>query len=105
VLDQLCATAPEHLRPGGAVLIVHSEVCDAETTLRAYAAGDLAGDVVARERGPLGPLLRERRTELERRGFLRPGQQEEEVLVLRGRARDAGSKVVTAARRRRFAVP
>jgi hypothetical protein len=98
VLDQLCAAAPEHLRPGGVVLIVHSEVCGAQTTLRAYAAGDLADDVVARERGPLGPLLRERRTELERRGLLRPGQREEEVLVLRGRARDAGSAAVAERR-------
>jgi release factor glutamine methyltransferase len=88
VLDQLCAAAPEHLRPGGVLLIVHSEICDAQATLQAYAAGALAGDVVARERGPLGPLLRERRTELERRGLLRPGQQEEEVLVIRGRVRD-----------------
>jgi release factor glutamine methyltransferase len=91
VLDQLCADAPSHLRPGGVVLVVHSEVCDAQTTLSAFAAGDLAGDVVACERGPLGPLLRERRTELELRGLLRPGQQEEEVLVLRGRARYTGS--------------
>jgi release factor glutamine methyltransferase len=94
MLDQLCAAAPEHLRPGGVVLIVHSEVCDAQATLQAYAAGDLAGDVVARERGPLGPLLRERRTELERRGLLSPGQQEEEVLVLRGRAPDTGAPAI-----------
>jgi release factor glutamine methyltransferase len=86
VLDDICAHAPDHLRPGGVLLIVHSEVCDAQATLRAYAAGNLAGDVVARERGPLGPLLRERRTALEERGLLRPGQEEEEVLVLRGRA-------------------
>jgi release factor glutamine methyltransferase len=98
VLDQLCAAAPEHLRPGGVVLVVHSEVCDTQSTLRAFAAGDLAGDVVACERGPLGPLLRERRTELELRGLLRPGQQEEEVLVLRGRARDAGAATVAKGR-------
>ena len=87
VLDELCTSAPEHLRPGGVLLIVHSEVCDPRATLRAYAAGDLAGDVAARERGPLGPLLRERRAELELRGLLRPGQEDEDVLVLRGRAR------------------
>lgn len=98
VLDQLCAAAPEHLLPGGVVLIVHSEVCDAQTTLRAYAAGDLAGDVAACERGPLGPLLRERRTELELRGLLRPGQQAEEILVLRGRARGAGTAAVAEGR-------
>jgi release factor glutamine methyltransferase len=93
VLDQLCAAAPGHLRPGGVVLIVHSEVCDAEATLRAYDTGGLSADVVARERGPLGPLLRERRTALEQRGLLQPGQQEEDVFVLRGRAGDAQSWV------------
>jgi release factor glutamine methyltransferase len=86
VLDDLCAAAPDHLRPGGAVLIVHSEVCGPQTTLQAYAEGGLFGDVAACERGPLGPLLRERRTALEQRGLLRPGQDDEEVLVLRGRA-------------------
>jgi release factor glutamine methyltransferase len=86
VLDDICAAAPDHLRPGGVVLVVHSEVCGAQTTLQKYAAGGLIGDVAARERGPLGPLLRERRSALEQRGLLRPGQDDEEVLVLRGRA-------------------
>jgi release factor glutamine methyltransferase len=86
VLDDLCAGAPAHLRPGGVVLIVHSEICGPEATLNAFAGGNLLGDVAARERGALGPLLRERRTTLEQRGLLRPGQDDEEVLVLRGRA-------------------
>jgi release factor glutamine methyltransferase len=95
VLDDLCAAAPDHLRPGGAVLIVHSEICGPEATLQAFAEGDLRGDVAARERGRLGPLLRERRTTLEQRGLLRPGQDDEEVLVLRGRA-DTGRPVTSA---------
>jgi release factor glutamine methyltransferase len=84
VLDEICARAPEHLRPGGVVLIVHSEVCGVQTTLQAFAAGKLAGDVVASERGPLGPLLRERQRELVKRGLLRPDQDEEDVVVVRG---------------------
>ena len=67
------------------MLVVHSEVCGEQRTLDAFAAGGLEAEVAARERGPLGPLLRARRDELEARGLLAPGQVDEEVLVLRGR--------------------
>ncbi|WP_028059750.1 methyltransferase [Candidatus Solirubrobacter pratensis] len=86
VLDRICADAPAHLAPGGVLLLVHSEVCGPEATLAAYAAAGLEADVAARERGPLGPILRDRRAELEDRGLLASGQAEEEVLVLRGMA-------------------
>ena len=64
---------------------MHSDIIGADTTLEAYTATGLVADVAARERGPLGPLLRERRAELEARGQLIPGQLEEVVMVLRGR--------------------
>jgi release factor glutamine methyltransferase len=96
VLDPICAAAPDHLNPGGVVLVVHSEVCGEQATLRAFAAGDLVADVAARERGRLGPLLQERRAALETRGLLRPAQDHEEVLVLRGRApREPGAVAST----------
>jgi release factor glutamine methyltransferase len=41
----------------------------------------LEPDVAACERGPLGPLMRERA----RRGIIDPAIEEEDVLVLRGR--------------------
>ncbi len=85
ILDRICAEAPAHLRPGGTLLVVHSEVCGEQRTLDAFAAGGLEAEVAARERGPLGPLLRARRGELEARGLLAPGQETEDVLVLRGR--------------------
>ncbi len=85
VVDRICAGAARHLRPGGTVLLVHSDIIGADTTLDAYTATGLAADVAARERGPLGPLLRERRAELEARGQLMPGQLDEVVMVLRGR--------------------
>jgi release factor glutamine methyltransferase len=85
VLDRLCAVAPERLKPGGVLLIVHSEVCRPSATLDAYADAGLVGDVAAREEGPLGPLLQARRPQLEAAGLLKPGQSVEEVLVLRGR--------------------
>lgn len=85
VLDRVCEQAPRHLRPGGALLLVHSSVCGERLTLDRLAANGLEAQVVARRRGPLGPLLAERAEELERRGLLEPGARLEELLVVRGR--------------------
>jgi release factor glutamine methyltransferase len=84
VLNRICAGAPAHLAPGGILLIVHSEVCDAGATLEALVAVGLNADVAARRRGPLGPLLRARRAALEARGQLARGQATEDMFVLRG---------------------
>jgi release factor glutamine methyltransferase len=86
LLDRICAEAPAHLRPGGFILLVHSSLCGTEATLDALRAGGLEADVVVRRRGPLGPLMSARVQALEERGLLRPGQREEEVVVVRGRA-------------------
>jgi release factor glutamine methyltransferase len=81
-LDRLCRDAPDHLAPGGRLLLVHSSVCDPEATIAALAARGLEAEIVDRRRGPLGPLLHARAQLLERRGLLEPGQREEEILVL-----------------------
>jgi release factor glutamine methyltransferase len=86
VIDRICAAAPAYLAPGGVLLLVHSEVCDADATLHAYASADLEPAVAATERGPLGPLLRARRDQLVTRGLLRPNQADEKIMVLRARA-------------------
>jgi release factor glutamine methyltransferase len=75
LLDRLIDAAPARLAPGGALLVVHSHLIGADATLERLAAVGLEPDVVARERGPLGPLMR-----------ARAAADEEEVLVLRGRA-------------------
>jgi release factor glutamine methyltransferase len=85
VLDRICAEAARHLRPGGAVLIVHSSVCGVAATLRRLREQGLDADVQARRRGPLGPLLAGRTDWLRRRGLLRGGGREEELVVVRGR--------------------
>ena len=36
--------------------------------------------------GPLGPMLSARRDELEERGLIGPGQTDEELLIVAGRA-------------------
>jgi release factor glutamine methyltransferase len=86
LLDRLCALAPARLRPGGALLLVHSSVCDPDRTVAALAEKGLAVDVVARERGPLGPLLSARAPQLAERGLIDPDADGEELVVVRGRA-------------------
>ena len=85
VLDRICDLAPGRLRPGGALLLVQSSLCDERQTLDRLAANGLDAQVVARRRGPLGPLLSTRVDELERRGLLEPGARSEELVVVRGR--------------------
>jgi release factor glutamine methyltransferase len=85
LLDRICVEAPARLRPGGRLLLVHSDVCDTDRTLGLLAAQGLEADVIARERGPLGPLLSARRAELSRRGLIDGGAQTEELVVVRGR--------------------
>jgi release factor glutamine methyltransferase len=89
LLDRLLDEAPAHLRPGGLVLVTHSSILGQYETLGRMEAGGLEAEVVARRRGPLGPLMSARAATLEARGLLAPGQRHEDVLVVRGRlARD-----------------
>ena len=67
------------------MLLVHSSLLGYERTAELLAAGDLEVDIAARERGPLGPLMNGRRAHLEAEGLLAPGQDHEDVLVVRGR--------------------
>ena len=86
LIDPICDAAPAHLKPGGAILIVHSSLCGTDLTLERLTAAGLEAEVVARERGPLGPLMLARVEQLEASGALKPGEREEELVVIRGRA-------------------
>jgi release factor glutamine methyltransferase len=85
LIDRICDGAPSHLRPGGALLLVHSSVCGEQATLERLARHGLQTDVLVRRRGPLGPLLAARARLLEDRGLLARGEREEEVVVIRAR--------------------
>jgi release factor glutamine methyltransferase len=87
LLDRICGRAPEHLAPGGVLLVVHSSLLGYELTAEMLAAAGLEVDLAAQEHGPLGPLMNGRRAHLEAVGLLDPGQREEDVLVVRGRKR------------------
>ena len=85
LLDRICEQAPDHLRPDGVLLVVHSSLLGYERTAELLYRGGLEVDLAAQERGPLGPLMNGRRGHLEAAGLLDPGQHEEDVLVVRGR--------------------
>jgi release factor glutamine methyltransferase len=85
LLDRICEQAPGHLRPGGVLLVVHSSLLGYGRTAELLAAGGLETDLAAQERGPLGPLMNGRRAHLEAHGMLAESQDEEDVLVVRGR--------------------
>jgi release factor glutamine methyltransferase len=91
VLDRLIVEAPRHLRPGGTLLVVHSELCGTGETLDRLRAAGLDPRVVARHRGPLGPLMRDRADHLRSRGVLAAGQTEEVVVVIAGVLPPAGA--------------
>jgi len=80
-LDRICAEAASHLRPGGALLLVHSSMCSEQITLDALSAHGLHARTVARARGALGPIVRPRARMLKARGLLGEDQLEEIVVV------------------------
>lgn len=83
LIRRICAGARTHLRPGGALLMVHSSIIGVDATLAALHAGGLTPSVVARTRGRFGPLVRKRASELRARGVLDPGQETEDLVVIR----------------------
>lgn len=82
VLDRICAEAGNMLTPDGNLLLVHSELCGADSTLDALAAAGLYAQVLARATVPFGPVMRARAGMLESRGLIRPGQRLEELVVV-----------------------
>lgn len=86
LIDRIAEEAPPLLEPDGQLLLIQSSVTGVPQTLeRLERSGFEAVEVVARRRGPLGPLLAARADELERRGLLRKGEREEELVAIRAR--------------------
>ncbi|MDX3643009.1 HemK2/MTQ2 family protein methyltransferase [Streptomyces sp. MB09-02B] len=82
-VDRLCAAAPGMLRPGGALLVVHSGLCGTDATLRGLRDGGLRAAVVDRAEVPYGPVLRSRRPWLVRQGLIEEADDQEELVVIR----------------------
>ncbi|RMI45415.1 HemK2/MTQ2 family protein methyltransferase [Streptomyces triticirhizae] len=87
VVDRICAEAPGRLRPHGVLLMVHSGLCAAEETLLRLERAGLRAEVVDRARIPFGPVLRGRLPWLRRHGLVQPGEDTEELVVIRGEKR------------------
>jgi release factor glutamine methyltransferase len=83
VLDRLVAAAPGLLRPGGVMLLVHSGMCGAGTTVARLAEAGLAAEVTHRALVPFGPVLKRHARWLRERGLLGDGDTHEELVVIR----------------------
>lgn len=82
-VDRLCAAAPGMLRPGGTLLVVHSDLCGTDATLRGFEERGLRASVVDRAEVPYGPVLRARRPWLIRQGLIGEDDSTEELVVVR----------------------
>lgn len=86
VLDRICDEVPDHLAPGGVVLVVFSALCGVDETLHRLGAAGLDARVVTRSVQAFGPVLEARASMLEDRGLIEPGQRVEELVVVRGQS-------------------
>ncbi|MFI7012520.1 HemK2/MTQ2 family protein methyltransferase [Streptomyces sp. NPDC050145] len=83
VVDRVCDTAARVLRPGGALLMVHSALCDEEASLDRLAGLGMKSAVIDRAFVPFGPVLRGRRNWLCAHGLLDRETTSEELVVIR----------------------
>jgi release factor glutamine methyltransferase len=88
LVDRLLDDVAGHLRPGGRVLIVQSSLTGEGQTIERVRAAGLSPEVLARHRGPLGPVGRARVEMLRERGLLAADDDDhhEEILVISGLA-------------------
>ena len=82
LVDRLCDGAAGHLTPDGRLLFVQSSLTGERESRERLRAAGLRPRLLARERGPLGPLARERASELRALGRLGPGDTEELLVFL-----------------------
>ncbi|URM88827.1 methyltransferase [Streptomyces sp. MRC013] len=83
VLDRVCDGAADLLRPSGVLLLVHSALSGVAPTIERLERAGLRAAVVRRSSVPFGPVLRSRSDWLERRGLIAPGQEKEELVIIR----------------------
>jgi release factor glutamine methyltransferase len=83
VLDRICDGAAGLLHPSGALLLVHSALSGVGATLDRLHCAGLDAAVVERHVVPFGPVLRSRADWLESRGLVAPGEDKEELVIIR----------------------
>lgn len=87
VVDRICDEAPARLRPGGRMLLVHSDVADPERTVDRLARAGLDVSVVARRDVPYGPVMTRRAERLREARLIGDGPPVEQLVVIRAAAR------------------
>jgi release factor glutamine methyltransferase len=85
LLERICAEGPALLSQEGMMLLVHSAVCDEDITRKRLADAGLQAEVLTRCTVPFGPVMRARAAMLEARGLVKPGQREEQLVVIGAR--------------------
>jgi release factor glutamine methyltransferase len=85
LLDRICASARDHLLPGGTLLLVQSSLADVRLTQSALEAHGLEVRAVGSHVGPLGPIAAARSGFLRDLGLL-TADGLEELVVLRADA-------------------
>ncbi|WNI26584.1 HemK2/MTQ2 family protein methyltransferase [Streptomyces sp. ITFR-16] len=85
LIDRICDLAPSALRPGGVLLLVHSELSRPEETVRRLSRAGLNTSVSARTALPFGPVTRARLPWLRARGLVPSGADQEELVIVRAR--------------------
>ncbi|MFB8352867.1 HemK2/MTQ2 family protein methyltransferase [Streptomyces niveus] len=83
IIDRLCDGAAGALRPRGALLLVHSALCAVSDTLERLEQAGLPAEVTDRRSVPFGPVLTSRRQWLLDRGLIAPGDDKEELVIIR----------------------
>lgn len=83
LLDPLCTMVPRVLTASGILLLVQSALCGVDRTLRQLREAGLQARVRDRLKVPFGPVMRRRARWLEEEGYIRQGQREDELVVIR----------------------
>ncbi|MCF3123459.1 methyltransferase [Streptomyces arenae] len=83
VVDRVCAAAARVLRPGGALLMVHSTLCGEHESVTCLEGLGMKAVVAGRAFVPFGPVVRARRSWLRAEGFLDDAANMEELVVIR----------------------
>lgn len=83
LIDRLCDGAAGSLHPGGVLLLVHSALCGVPETLDRLERAGLPAEVTDRRTVLFGPVLASRRGWLLDRGLILPGDDKEELVIIR----------------------
>ena len=83
VLDRIAANAPDHVAPGGTLLLLQSALCGVDKTAAILEEFGMLVEVSARASVPFGPVMTGRRMMLESRGLITADQDTEQLVIIR----------------------